>query len=104
MDSTNNKLLYIDAEHHAFFDRNGAMASILAIEPDDILSMVQTIAEDPNAEMDECTSENDIVDQIEKTIYSELYKKLKDLQDNREVYLQEIENDYSEYERKMGIS
>lgn len=104
MVSNKNKILCIDESHHAIFTRNGEWASISNIEPDDILTMVRIIAENPDALMDECSKENDIVDQIEKTIYTELYRKLKDLQENREAYLQEIEDEFSEYERKMGIS
>ena len=103
MVSDKNKILHIDESHHALFARNDEWASISNIEPDDILALVRFVAENPDVVMDECSRENDIVDQIEKTIYTVLYKKLKDLQENRKAYLQEIEDEFSEYERKMEI-
>lgn len=96
-------ILEINVEHKGVFLRNGEYASISSIEPQDILNLIKLIARDPSATLTECTAENDIVDLIDRTIYKKLYEKLSDLQTNRSQYLEEINSEYEEFKRKMGI-
>lgn len=100
---SNALLLDINAEHKGVFLRNGEYASISSIEPQDILDLIKSIAKDPSATLTECTAENDIVDLIDKTIYKKLYDKLSDLQTNRSQYLGDIDDEFEEFKRKMGI-
>lgn len=96
-------ILEINEEHKGVFLRNGEYASISSIEPQDILNLIKLIAKDSSVTLTECTTENDIVDLIDKTIYKKLYEKLNDLQVNRSQYLEEIDSEYEEFRRKMGI-
>ena len=100
---SNKPILTITPDHKGVFLRNGEYASISSVEPQDILALIQIIAQDPDSTLTECTKDNDIVDLIEKTIYEKLYEKLRDLQINRTQYLEGIDKEYEEFSRKMGI-
>lgn len=100
---SNKPILTIAPDHKGVFLRNGEYASISSVEPQDILALIQIIAQDPDSTLTECTKDNDIVDLIEKTIYEKLYEKLRDLQINRSQYLEEIDSDFSSFKQKMNI-
>lgn len=97
------ELLKIDENHRAFFSRNGEWASVQDIERDDLLALIDKVAENNDIHLDECTAENDIVDQIEKTIYQQLYTILHDLDDKREAYLSDIDSEFDELERQYKL-
>lgn len=97
-------LLKINENNDAFYNKNGEWASIRDIERDDLLSLIRAVADADSIELDECTKERDIRNPIEKTIYSQIYKVLRDLDENRALYLSAIEEEYDELERRYGLA
>lgn len=97
------ELLRIDEQHDAYYLKNHSWSLVRDIERDDLLYLIQMVAENDEIEMAECTSDNEIINPIEKTIYLEVYSALKDLADNRETLLAEIDAEFEELERKYCL-
>ena len=98
------ELLKIDAGKNGLFYKNGSWAAIRDIERDDLLSLIKAVADNDDVELTPCSPEHDIKNPIEKTIYQEIYKVLKDLVDNRAVYEVEINEQFENLERKYGLA
>ncbi len=97
------ELLRIDDSHDAYYLKNGSWAAVRDIMRDDLLKLIQDIAESEEVLLAECTPDNEIRNPIERTIYLELYKVLKDLDENRELYLSEIRDSFDDLERRYGF-
>lgn len=97
------ELLKIDAEKNGLFYKNGSWAAIRDIERDDLLSLIKAVADNDGVELTSCSSEHDIKNPIEKTIYQESYKVLKDLVDNRDAYEAEIKEQFENLEREYKL-
>ena len=89
------ELLRIDDSHDACYLKNGSWAAVRDITRDDLLKLIQDIAESVEVLLAECTPDNEI--------YLELYKVLKDLDENRELYLSEIRDSFDDLERRYGF-
>jgi hypothetical protein len=98
------ELLKIDASGDAFFNKDNEWASVRDIEQDDLLALIKAVAENSTVILDECTSDRDIKNPIEKTIYQEIYKQLKDLDEQREVYTVEIDKEFENLEQEYKIA
>lgn len=98
------ELLKIDDSGDAFFKKDDKWASVRDIEKDDLLALIKAVAENNTVTLDECTSGRNINNPIEKTIYQEIYKQLKDLDEQREVYTAEIDKEFDDLERGYKIS
>ncbi len=98
------ELLKINDSGDAFFKTDDKWASVRDIEKDDLLALIKAVAENNTVTLDECTSDRNINNPIEKTIYQEIYKQLKDLDEQREVYIAEIDKEFDDLERKYKIS
>ena len=98
------ELLKIDDSGDAFFKKDDKWASVRDIEKDDLLALIKAVAENNTVTLDECTSDRNINNPIEKTIYQEIYKQLKDLDEQREVYTAEIDKEFDDLEREYNIS
>ena len=96
------KLLKINEQHQGFFLKNGDWASIESIEKEDILYLIEATAVN-EIEMDEPTEDLYINNPAAKTIYDQLLAVLKELNENRESYLADIDHEFDELERKYGI-
>lgn len=97
------ELLSIDDGKNGLFYKNGGWAAIRDIERDDLLSLIKAVADNDDIELTPCSSEHDIKNPIEKTIYQEIYKVLKDLVDNRDVYEAEINEQFENLERMYKL-
>jgi hypothetical protein len=98
------ELLKIDEEQNGLFYKNGNWAAIRDIERDDLLALIKAVADNDNIELTPCSSEHDIKNPIEKTIYQEVYKVLKDLVDNRDTYEAEINKQFDDLEREYKLA
>jgi len=98
------ELLKIDDSGDAFFKKDDKWASVRDIEKDDLLALIKAVAENNTVTLDECTSDRNINNPIEKTIYQEIYKQLKDFDEQRKVYTAEIDKEFDDLERKYKIS
>lgn len=97
------KLLEIRDSHDAYYKKEGSWVPISAIEKGDILPLVKAVATLESVEMDECARTKNIANQIDKTIYVNLYELLNDLRNKKDVYLDEISRQFDELEIKMGL-
>lgn len=97
------ELLKIDSNHDAYYLKNGDWKLVRDIERDDLLTLIQFVASNENIVMDECTDENDIRNPIEKTIYTQIYSVLQDLNVNRDLYLAEIDEQLDKLERDYDL-
>lgn len=97
------ELLKIDEEQNGLFYKDGSWAAIRDIERDDLLALIKAAADNDSAVLTPCSSEYDIKNPIEKTIYQEIYKVLKDLVDNRDVYEAEINEQFENLEREYKL-
>ena len=66
-------------------------------------SLIKAVADNDGVELTSCSSEHDIKNPIEKTIYQEIYKVLKDLVDNRDAYEAEIKEQFENLEREYKL-
>lgn len=98
------ELLKIDDSGDAFFKKDDEWASVRDIEKDDLLALIKAAAENNTVTLDECTSDRNINNPIEKIIYQEIYKQLKDLDEQREVYTAEIDKGFDDLEREYKIA
>ena len=98
------ELLKIDDGRNAFFKKDDEWVSVRDIEQDDLLVLIKAVAENSTVILDECTSDRDIKNPIEKTIYQEIYKQLKDLDEQREVYTLEIDKEFDDLEQEYKIA
>ena len=98
------ELLKIDDSNDAFFKKDDEWASVRDIEKDDLLALIKAVAENNTVTLDECTSDRNINNPIEKIIYQEIYKQLKDLDEQREVYTAEIDKEFDDLEREYKIA
>lgn len=96
------KLLEINEQHRGFFLKNGDWASIESIEKEDILYLIEATAVN-EIELDEPTEDLYINNPAAKTIYDQLLAVMKELNENRESYLADIDREFDELERKYGI-
>lgn len=97
-------LLKINDKHKGFYQIDGKWTSIASIEADDLVALIEMVAKNEEAiTLDECNGSNPISNPIEKTIYEEVYKVLKDLAINREAYLAECEDKISKLEEEYGL-
>lgn len=97
-------LLKIGDKHEGLYLKDGKWMPIASIEADDLVFLVETVANTEEAiGLDECNDGNPINNPIERTIYEEVYKVLKELADNREAYLAECKDKLSELEKKYGL-
>ena len=98
------KLLKIDKKKKGLFLRGENWVSIADMEENDLVSLIEVVANSEEAiELDECDTERAIGNPIERTIYEEVYKVLRELDDNREAYLAECEDTLDELERSYGL-
>lgn len=98
------ELLRIDDGKKGLFYKNGGWAAIRDIERDDLLSLIKAVADNDGVDLTPCSPEHDIKNPIEKTIYQEIYKVLKDLVDNRAVYEAEINEQFEDLEREYRLA
>lgn len=98
------QLLKIDESHQALFYKNGSYANVVDIERDDLVSLVELAAKNEPIQLDECTEENNIVNPIAKTIYTQLYSALQDLSENRDTYIQKYKEELGNLKKGYGIS
>lgn len=96
------KLLSIDSEHNGLFLKNDEWASIDSLQKEDIVGLIQAAAAN-HIEVDELTEERYIKHPASKTVYEKLSRVLLELEQNREVYLSEIDREFNELEREYGL-
>ena len=96
------KLLRINEQHQGFFLKNDDWVSMESIEKEDILYLIEAAAIN-EIELDEPTEDLYINNPAAKTIYDQLFAVLKELNENREAYLADIDREFDELERKYGI-
>lgn len=96
------KLLSIDFEHNGLFLKNGEWASIDSLQKEDIVCLIRTAAAN-HIEVDELTEERYIKRPASKTIYEKLSEVLLELEQNRDMYLSEIDREFNELEREYGL-
>ena len=96
------ELLRINDSGDAFFKKDDEWASVRDIEKDDLLALIKAVAESNTVTLEECTSDRSINNPIEKTIYQEIYRQLKDLDEQREVYTAEIDKEFDDLEREYN--
>ena len=96
------KLLSIDSNHNGLFFKNGEWASLDSLQKEDIVCLIQAAAIN-HIEVDELTDEQYIKHPASKTIYEKLSEVLLELEQNSEVYLSEIDQEFNELEREYGL-
>ena len=75
--------------------------TILDITKEDILKMLEYVYDNSECEFDEY-SEEDIVNEAEKVIYDNLYKKIIDFQNKKAALKSEIDLIFSKLEEKYN--
>lgn len=96
------KLLSIDSEHNGLFLKNDEWASIDSLQKEDIVGLIQAAAAN-HIEIDKLTEERYIKHPASKTIYEKLSEVLLELEQNREIYLSAIDQEFNELEREYGL-
>lgn len=96
-------ILKIDQDQKGYFIKNGEWVPIRDIERDDLLSLISAVADHEDIHMDECSDSIEIKNPIAKTIYQQVYNVLNDLNENRSIYLDEIDREFDELERKYEL-
>ncbi|MDO4849382.1 MAG: hypothetical protein Q4B45_06405 [Coriobacteriia bacterium] len=97
-------LLKINDRNQGLYRKGADWAPIAGIEPDDLVALIEAVAEcDEAIEMDECNADNPIKNPVDKTIYEEVYRVLRDLADNRNAYLAECQSKLDELEKAYGL-
>lgn len=98
-------LLKIDDKNQGFYRKGDDWAPIAAIEPDDLVALIEAVAVcDEAVSMDECNADKQIKNPVDKTIYEEVYRALRDLVDKRDAYLAECQSRLVELERSYGLN
>lgn len=97
-------LLKID-EGKGLYLKGNEFVSIASIEPDDLVTLIETVAKpEGSIGLDACdNSDKQIVNQIEKTIYEEVFKVLSKLDANRDDYVAKCAEKLDELEKKYGL-
>ena len=97
-------LLKIDGGK-GFYMKNGTLASIEDIEPDDLVSLIEAVAKSEEmVGLDELNNDDrQILNPVEKVIYEEVYKVLNDLSAHRDSYLAECWDKLAELEKAYGL-
>ena len=97
-------LLKID-EGKGLYLKGNEFVSIASIEPDDLVTLIETIAKTEGPiDLDTYdNSDKQIVNPIEKTIYEEVFKVLNELNTNRDDYVVKCAEMLDELEKKYGL-
>lgn len=93
------RILKINTDKKCFYNIDGIDKTILDISKEDIFYILRYIYENDDIEFDEYVEEN-IVNEAEKTIYSNLYNKFIDFKSKKEILKNEINEIFSELEEK----
>lgn len=97
-------LMKISDTQEGLFYKKGSWVPVSDIERDDLLELIKLTANHDYVGLVECNEDAPIKDLIAKTIYEQVYKVLKDLDENRTTYLAAIEEEFADLERKYGLT
>lgn len=90
------KLLKIENKK-CYYSKDGVdFKPISDVAKEDIYSILQTIYNEEEIEIDEYSEATEIASDVEKLIYSNLYNQLKTFIQNKPVLIQEINNELQE--------
>ena len=89
----NTSYLYVD----------GKYKKLLEISKEDILKSLEYIYENEDVELEEYDKEK-IVNEAEKIVYENLYNKLNNFKDNKQILKNEINNLFKDLEEKYKIN
>lgn len=97
-------LLKID-EGKGLYLKGNEFVSIASIEPDDLVTLIETIAKTEGPiRLDVYNNcDKQIVNPIEETIYEEVFKVLNDLYTHRDDYVAKCAEKLDELEKKYGL-
>lgn len=97
-------LLKISDTQEGLFYKNGTWVPISEIERDDLLELIKQTASHDHVGLVECNENAPIKDPIAKTIYEQVYKVLKDLDEKRATYVAAIDEEFAALERKYDLT
>lgn len=86
----------------SYLNVDGKDKKILEISKEDILKALEYIYENEDAELEEYNKEK-IVNEAEKIVYENLYNKLSNFKENKQILKSEIDNLFSELEERYSI-
>lgn len=86
----------------SYLNVDGKDKKILEISKEDILKVLEYIYENEDAELEEYDKEK-IVNEAEKIVYENLYNKLSNFKENKQILKSEIDNLFSELEERYSI-
>lgn len=86
----------------SYLNVDGKDKKILEISKEDILKALEYIYENEDAELEEYDKEK-IVNEAEKIVYENLYNKLSNFKENKQILKSEIDNLFSELEERYSI-
>lgn len=90
------KLLKIE-DKKCYFSKDGIdFKPISDIAKEDIYTILQVIYNEETIELDECNEKTEILSDVEKLIYSNLYSQLNTFIQNKPVLVQEINSELQE--------
>ena len=82
---------------------DGKYKKLLEISKEDILKSLEYIYENEDVELEEYDKEK-IVNEAERIIYENLYNKLNNFKDNKQILKNEINNLFKDLEEKYKIN
>lgn len=94
------KLLKIDEKRCTYTLDGKKYNSISEISKDDILKMLYLIYENSEIELDKIESDEDVVNDVERVIYSSLYSKLESFIQNKANIKNQLDEEVKEIEEK----
>ena len=87
----------------SYLNVDGKDKKILEISKEDILKSLEYIYENEDVEIEEYDKDK-IVNEAERIIYENLYNKLNNFKDNKQILKNEINNLFKDLEEKYKIS
>lgn len=87
----------------SYLNVDGKDKKILEISKEDILKSLEYIYENEDVEIEEYDKDK-IVNEVERIIYENLYNKLNNFKDNKQILKNEINNLFKDLEEKYKIN
>lgn len=97
------KILEISDGKALFSTKNKANVDIKAIEPSDILEIIEYIMKNDDFDFDDFTESNVIENPAERLIYVDLLEQFKKVAEQKETNIAEIESKFAEADRLLEL-